>query len=139
MREKQTAPFAQEPRFSHGQAPRTAVLFCNLGTPASPTAADVRRFLAEFLSDSRVVEIPRLLWLLILHGIILRVRPAKSAAKYASIWTPEGSPLKVWTEKQTLGLQRWLTEAGHEVTVRYAMRYGQTSIAEQLDKLRPRA
>jgi ferrochelatase len=136
MPEKQTAPFAQEPRFSHGQASRTALLFCNLGTPASPTAADVRRFLAEFLSDHRVVEIPRLLWLLILHGIILRVRPAKSAAKYASIWTPEGSPLKVWTEKQTLGLQRWLSEAGHEVTVRYAMRYGQTSIAEQLDNLK---
>ena len=136
MPAKQTAPFAQEPHFSHGQAPRTALLFCNLGTPASPTAADVRRFLAEFLSDARVVEIPRLLWLLILHGIILRVRPAKSAAKYASIWTPEGSPLKVWTEKQARGLQQWLTQAGHHITVRYAMRYGQTSIAEQLDVLK---
>ena len=136
MPAKQTAPFAQEPHFSHGQAPRTALLFCNLGTPASPTPADVRRFLAEFLSDARVVEIPRLLWLLILHGIILRVRPAKSAAKYASIWTPEGSPLKVWTEKQARGLQQWLTQAGHHITVRYAMRYGQTSIAEQLDALK---
>ena len=112
------------------------MLLCTLGTPASPTAADVRRFLAEFLSDARVVEIPRLLWLLILHGIILRVRPAKSAAKYASIWTPEGSPLKVWTEKQARGLQQWLTQAGHHITVRYAMRYGQTSIAEQLDVLK---
>ena len=136
MPAKQTAPFAQEPHFSHGQAPRAALLFCNLGTPASPTPADVRRFLAEFLSDARVVEIPRLLWLLILHGIILRVRPAKSAAKYASIWTPEGSPLKVWTEKQARGLQQWLTQAGHHITVRYAMRYGQTSIAEQLDVLK---
>ena len=126
MPAKQTAPFAQEPHFSHGQAPRAALLFCNLGTPASPTPADVRRFLAEFLSDARVVEIPRLLWLLILHGIILRVRPAKSAAKYASIWTPEGSPLKVWTEKQASGLQQWLTQAGHHITVRYAMRYGQS-------------
>jgi ferrochelatase len=96
----------------------------------------VRRFLAEFLSDARVVEIPRLLWLIILHGIILRVRPAKSAAKYASIWTPEGSPLKVWTEKQTLALQQWMNRAGHHVTVRYAMRYGQTSIGEQMDALK---
>jgi len=129
-------PFAKEPPFKHGQVPRTAVLFCNLGTPESPSTADVRRFLREFLSDQRVVEIPRLLWLLILHGIILRFRPAKSAAKYASIWTPEGSPLKVWTEKQAKLLQGWLAQRGHDVQVRYAMRYGSTSIAEQLDALK---
>jgi ferrochelatase len=129
-------PFTPEPPFTHGQVPRTAVLFCNLGTPDTPTAADVRRFLAEFLSDPRVVEIPRLLWLLILHGIILRFRPAKSAAKYASIWTPEGSPLKIWTEKQSKLLQGWLAQRGHDVQVRYAMRYGSTSIAEQLDALK---
>ena len=80
--------FSQEPPYSHGQPQRTAVLLCNLGTPDEPTPKAVRRYLAEFLSDHRVVEIPRLLWMLILHGIILRVRPAKSAAKYASIWTP---------------------------------------------------
>ena len=131
-----TGPFAKEPPFTHGQVPRTAVLYCNLGTPDTPTTADVRRFLKEFLSDPRVVEIPRLLWLLILHGIILRFRPAKSAAKYASIWTPEGSPLKVWTEKQAQLLQGWLTQRGHDVQVRYAMRYGSTSIAEQLDALK---
>ncbi len=130
------SPFAKEPPFSHGQAPRTAVLFCNLGTPDAPTTADVRRFLREFLSDPRVVEIPRLLWLLILHGIVLRLRPAKSAAKYASIWTPEGSPLKVWTEKQAKLLQGWLAQRGHDVKVRYAMRYGSTSIASQLDALK---
>ena len=101
-------PFSPEPTYPHGQAPRTAVLLCNLGTPDAPTAKAVRRYLAEFLSDRRVVEIPRLLWLLILHGIILRFRPAKSAAKYASIWTPEGSPLKLWTEKQAKLLQGWL-------------------------------
>ncbi|WP_296443637.1 ferrochelatase [Rhodoferax sp. UBA5149] len=128
--------FAKEPPFTHGQVPRTAVLFCNLGTPDTPTAADVRRFLSEFLSDTRVVEIPRLVWLLILHGVILRVRPAKSAAKYASIWTPEGSPLKVWTEKQVKLLQGWLAQRGHQVTVRYAMRYGSTSISSQLDALK---
>ncbi len=126
-------PFAPEPPFTHGQPARTAVLFCNLGTPDAPTPGAVRRYLAEFLSDPRVVEIPRLLWLAILHGVILRVRPAKSAAKYASIWTPEGSPLKVWTEKQAKLLQGWLGQRGHHVKVRYAMRYGQTSIASQLD------
>ncbi|ABD69277.1 Ferrochelatase [Rhodoferax ferrireducens T118] len=130
------SPFAPEPPFRHGQVPRTAVLYCNLGTPDTPTTPDVRRFLSEFLSDPRVVEIPRLLWLLILHGIILRVRPAKSAAKYASVWLPEGSPLKVWTEKQAKLLQGWLAQRGHQVQVRYAMRYGSTSIAEQLDALK---
>jgi ferrochelatase len=130
------SPFAQEPPFTHGTEPRTAVLFCNLGTPDSPTPPAVRRFLAEFLSDHRVVEIPRLLWMLILHGIILRVRPAKSAAKYASIWTTGGSPLKVWTEKQARLLQEWLAQCGQLVKVQYAMRYGSTSIASQLDKLK---
>ena len=130
------SPFKPEPEFTHGNAPATAVLFCNLGTPDAPTPAAVRRFLGEFLSDPRVVEIPRLLWLLILHGIVLRVRPAKSAAKYASIWSPEGSPLKVWTEKQAKMLQGWLGQRGHHVKVYYAMRYGSTSIASQLDMLK---
>lgn len=102
------SPFAKEPPFNHGQAPRTAVLFCNLGTPDTPSAPDVRRYLREFLSDPRVVEIPRLLWLLIFHGVILRTRPAKSAEKYASIWRAEGSPLKIWTEKQAKLLKGWL-------------------------------
>jgi protoporphyrin/coproporphyrin ferrochelatase len=129
-------PFSTEPPYSHGQTPRTGVLLCNLGTPDEPTPKAVRRYLAEFLSDHRVVEIPRLLWLLILHGIILRTRPAKSAAKYASIWTPEGSPLKVWTERQAQLLQATLNQSGHQVTVRWAMRYGSTSIASQLDAMK---
>jgi ferrochelatase len=129
-------PFATEPLFTHGQAPKTAVLYCNLGTPDAPTPAAVRRYLAEFLSDHRVVEIPRLLWLLILYGIILRFRPAKSAAKYASIWTAEGSPLKLWTEKQAALLQQALLARGEQVVVRWAMRYGSTSIASQLDALK---
>jgi ferrochelatase len=129
-------PFSPEPTYSHGQTPRTAVLLCNLGTPDEPTTKAVRRYLAEFLSDQRVVEIPRLVWLLILHGIILRFRPAKSAAKYASIWTPEGSPLKVWTEKQAKLLQGWLGQRNHQVKVRWAMRYGSTSIASQLDAMK---
>ncbi len=128
--------FKPEPPFKHGQAPRTAVLLCNLGTPDAPTSSAVRRYLAEFLGDHRVVEIPRLIWMAILHGIILRVRPAKSAAKYATIWSDEGSPLKVWTEKQAHALQQLFAAPGEAVTVRYAMRYGNPSIASQLDALK---
>jgi ferrochelatase len=128
--------FQPEPPFTHGQAPRTAVLLCNLGTPDEPTAPAVRRYLAEFLGDHRVVEIPRLVWMAILHGIILRVRPAKSAAKYASIWTAAGSPLKIWTDKQASALQNVFDAHGDSVTVRFAMRYGNPSIASQLDTLK---
>ena len=128
--------FQTEPSFQHGQPARTAVLLCNLGTPDEPTAPALRRYLAEFLGDHRVVEIPRPIWWLILHGIILRTRPAKSAKKYASIWLPEGSPLKVWTDKQATLLRGYLGERGHHVTVRYAMRYGNPSMASELDKLK---
>lgn len=117
-------------------ASRTAVLWCNLGSPEAPTAAAVRPYLAEFLSDPRVVEIPGLLWQPLLHGLILRRRPAASAAKYASIWTAEGSPLTVWTRKQAALLQGWLGERGHKVVVLPAMRYGQPSIASQLEALK---
>ena len=134
------SPFVSEPAFAHGTPPRatstTAILLCNLGTPDAPTAPALRRYLAEFLSDPRVVEIPKPLWWLILHGIILRIRPKKSAAKYASIWLPEGSPLKVWTQKQALMLRGYLGVRGHTVEVRYAMRYGNPSIASQLDQLK---
>lgn len=107
------------------------LLLVNLGTPAAPTPAAVRDYLAEFLGDPRVVELPRWLWLPILHGIILRTRPAKSAAKYASVWTPEGSPLAVHTIRQTALLRAKLPT--HRVE--YAMRYGKPSIAEGLAKL----
>ena len=133
-------PFNTEPTFNHGDVAKTtsytAVLFCNLGTPDAATAPAVRRYLAEFLSDHRVVEIPRLVWLAILHGIILRIRPKKSAAKYASIWTPEGSPLKVWTQKQAALLGIELQALGHQVQVRYAMTYGNPPIAAQLEALK---
>src|SRR5688572_7419976 len=131
-----STPFRQEPNFSHGRAPQIAVLYCNLGTPDEPTPAAVRRYLAEFLSDPRVVEIPRIAWLPLLYGLILPLRSGKSAAKYATIWTPDGSPLKLWTQKQAKLLQGWLGEQGHRVKVRYAMRYGSPSIASQLDALK---
>ena len=130
------APFFPEPPFVHGQPARTAVLLCNLGTPEAPTPAAVRNYLAEFLSDRRVVEIPRLLWMAILHGVILRLRPAQSAAKYAKVWLPEGSPLRIWTEKQAKLLQGWLGQRNHYIKVRYAMRYGSASIASQLSALK---
>ena len=114
----------------------TAVLLCNLGTPEAPTAQAVRPYLAEFLSDRRVVEIPRIAWLPLLYGVILPLRSAKSAAKYATIWTAEGSPLKLWTERQASRLQGWLGERGHRVRVAYAMRYGAPAIARQLDELK---
>ena len=107
------------------------VLLVNLGTPAAPTTHAVRTYLAEFLSDPRVVELPRIVWLPILHGIVLRTRPKKSAAKYASIWTPEGSPLAVHTARQA----ELLRAALPEMQVEHAMRYGEPSIAAALKKL----
>ena len=134
-----TAPAAavgDAPPASRTAAARTAVVLCNLGTPDAPTAPAVRRYLAEFLSDRRIVEIPRAVWLPILHGVILRVRPAKSAAKYASVWRPDGSPLRVWTARQAELLAERLAAAGRSVAVRHAMRYGQPSMATVLDALR---
>jgi ferrochelatase len=125
-----------EPAWRHGSAPRTAVLLVNLGTPDEPTAPALRRYLAEFLGDPRVVEIPKLLWWPILHGVILRTRPARSAAKYASIWTPQGSPLAVWTQRQAAGLRERLAARGHHLLVRHAMRYGRPGIPGEMDILR---
>ena len=128
--------FATEPPYRHGTPEQTAVLLVNLGTPDAPTPAALRRYLAQFLGDPRVVEIPRALWWLILHGVILRVRPAKSAKKYESIWMPEGSPLQVWSQKQATLLRGYLGERGHPVPVRHAMRYGNPSVASVLDELK---
>ena len=131
--------FQTEPKLPHGTAECSAVLLVNLGTPDEPTPAALRRYLREFLSDPRVVEIPRALWWLILNGVILRLRPAKSAAKYASIWTANGSPLAMWTAKQATLLQGYLGERGHRppgLLVRHAMRYGKPSVASVLDKLK---
>jgi len=130
--------YQTEPAHSHGNTERTAVLLINLGTPEAPTAKAVKPYLREFLSDPRVVEIPRLIWWLILNGIILNLRPKKSAAKYASIWLPEGSPLKVHTERQTVLLQGYLSlkTKATPVVVDYAMRYGNPSIPDVLRKLK---
>ena len=108
----------------------SGILLVNLGTPAAPTEDAVRAYLAEFLADRRVVDLPRWLWLPILHGVVLRTRPAKSAEKYAAIWTPAGSPLAVHTERQA-GLLAEKT--GRRVG--YAMRYGQPDIHSASRKL----
>lgn len=125
--------------YKHGQAPRIGVLLVQLGTPDEPTAPALRRYLAQFLSDPRVVEIPRLVWLPILHGIILNVRPAKSARKYASIWMNDGpdkgSPLRVYSEKQAKLLRGYLGDAGIDAEVALAMRYGNPSVESVLNSL----
>jgi ferrochelatase len=129
--------FLPEPSFRHDQPARVGILLINLGTPDAPTASALRRYLKEFLSDRRVVEIPRAVWWLILNGIILNTRPAKSAAKYASIWQADGSPLKVHTERLSQRLGEELAGRGMaDVVVDYAMRYGQPSVASVIRKLR---
>ena len=120
---------ADHPPVQHG---RIGVLLTNLGTPDAPEAAAVRRYLAEFLSDKRVIEIPRIAWLPILHGIILRTRPKKSAHAYKQVWTEEGSPLAAITRRQTEALQKSL---GDGVIVDFAMRYGNPGIAKSVENL----
>lgn len=131
--------YRTEPVFRHDSAARTGVLLVNLGTPAAPTAAALRPYLKQFLSDPRVVEIPRAVWWLILNGIILNTRPKASAKKYASIWTDEGSPLMVHTMRQSKLLAGYLAKAGHDdLDVDFAMRYGAPSIEDTLDAMRAR-
>ena len=115
--------------------PKIGVLLVNLGTPQRPTAQAVRRFLAEFLADRRVVELPPLLWRPILHGVVLRIRPAKSAHAYGQIWTPQGSPLLMHSEALTAALRARL-HARDDIRVALAMTYGQPSIAGVLRGLR---
>ncbi|WLI88630.1 ferrochelatase [Massilia sp. R2A-15] len=130
-------PFRKEPPYSHGTVGRSAIVLVNLGTPDAPTRSAVRRYLKEFLWDRRVVEIPRALWWFVLNLIILPFRSGKSAAKYASIWTRDGSPLKVHTQAQAMLLRGALGERGHDaLRVTMAMRYGSPSLPEVLDKLK---
>ncbi|KTE19762.1 ferrochelatase [Sphingopyxis sp. H050] len=112
-------------------APRVGLLLVNLGTPDAPDARSVRRYLAQFLSDRRVVEIPALLWQPILRGIILTTRPKKSAHAYAQVWTDDGSPLAAITRAQTAALQAVMGD----IAVSYAMRYGQPAIGAAIDAL----
>ncbi len=112
---------------------RIGVLLMNLGTPEAPEAGPVRRYLKQFLSDRRVVEIPPIIWQPILRLFVLTTRPSKSAHAYAQIWTPEGSPLAVVTRDQAAAVQ---TRFGDTVMVDWAMRYGRPSVEEKLKAMK---
>jgi len=121
---------------AHTEAPRAAILLVNLGTPDAPTPKAVRRYLKEFLWDPRVVEVPRPIWWLILHGVILPFRAPRSAKAYASIWTNDGSPLLVLSRKLARTLDSRVTRTMPRVKVMLAMNYGQPSIDQAIDRLR---
>ncbi|RUO28090.1 ferrochelatase [Aliidiomarina sedimenti] len=122
--------------FKHGERGKIGVLITNLGTPEAPTTSALRRYLGQFLSDPRVVEVPRLLWKVILHGVILRIRPARSAKAYRTVWTDKGSPLMFHTQAQRDALAVKLAEEfGDGVEVAFAMRYGQPSIHNAIEGL----
>jgi len=133
-------PFLPEPLFQHGQPDRTAILLVNLGTPDGTSPREVGRYLRQFLSDPRVVEIPRAAWWFILNVLILPLRSRASAHKYESIWLREanmtGSPLLVYTERQAHALQQLMNAQGHDVVVACAMRYGNPSIPSVMQALR---
>lgn len=126
-----------EPAYQHGTPSQTGILLINLGTPDAPTAQALRPYLKQFLSNPRVVEISKWAWWPILNGIILNTRPKKSAEKYAQIWMPEGSPLKVHTARQTRLLQDTLAQhIQSPLMVEYAMSIGSPAIAEVLERMK---
>jgi len=128
--------YQSTPKFEHGLAESTGVLLVNLGTPEAPTSSAVRRFLKQFLSDPRVVEYPRWLWWLILNGIILRIRPSRSAAAYRKIWTDDGSPLMIYSKAIAAEMQQLLdARYSGAANVELAMSYGDPSIDDSLDRL----
>jgi len=122
-------------QFEHRQPGKLGVLITNLGTPDAPTPRALRPYLKQFLSDPRVVEVPRLLWWLILNGVILNIRPARSARSYAKVWTDVGSPLAVHTQAQAEALDKALNARGEKFVVRWAMRYGKPAIANAIQEL----
>lgn len=124
--------FLPEPPTPHHLQEKTAVLLLNLGTPEAPTAAAVRPYLRDFLSDQRVVELPKLVWQPILRGLVLTLRPKKSAHAYEKVWLPEGSPLAVYTEKQAELVAKQIPN----ITVRHAMTYGSPNAASVLAELK---
>lgn len=125
-------PLQQKLLDAHGHAPRQGVLLVNLGTPDAPDPASVKRYLREFLSDPRIVELPRMLWWLILNGIILNIRPRRSAKAYQKVWTEQGSPLLTYSQQQQ---QQLAEQLGSDWVVELAMRYGNPSISEALVRL----
>ena len=131
-----TVPTVPDRSFQHGSIATTAVLLVNLGTPDAPTPTAVRAFLREFLSDPRVVETPRWLWWLALNGIVLRIRPRRSAHAYEQIWTPRGSPLLVHSRALASKLQDRLQHLSPGFRLALGMTYGSPSIHSALGQLR---
>jgi ferrochelatase len=123
-----------EPDYEHDSQERLGILLANLGTPDSPAPADVRRFLAEFLWDPRVIEAPRWLWWLALHGVILRTRPAKSSHAYRQIWTSAGSPLLIHSRAIAAALQNHASQ--RDAVVALGMTYGRPSLSNALRELK---
>ncbi|MEM0911952.1 MAG: ferrochelatase [Pseudomonadota bacterium] len=122
--------------FTHKQQDKIGVLITNLGTPQAPTKQALRPYLKQFLSDPRVVEIPKAIWWFILNGIILNIRPKRSAEAYATVWTEQGSPLLTHTKDQCEGIRSRLTsQLGDNVIIDFAMRYGEPSITSAIDRL----
>jgi protoporphyrin/coproporphyrin ferrochelatase len=131
------AYYNPEPKYEHGDQLKVGILLANLGTPDAPTAAALRPYLRQFLSDTRVVEIPRAIWWVILNCIILVIRPKKSAAKYAQVWMKEGSPLLVHAQKQTQLLRGFLAQKiKSPFVVELGMSYGNPSMQSAIDKLK---
>ncbi|MCB1865094.1 MAG: ferrochelatase [Chromatiales bacterium] len=128
--------YAPEPEYRHDDPVRSGVLMVNLGTPEAPTPGALRRYLAEFLSDTRIIEAPRAVWLPVLHGIVLRTRPKRSAHAYQSVWSDRGSPLAAISADQAAALQQALDPAGERLRVALAMRYGEPSVRAGLEALR---
>lgn len=128
--------FTGSPAFTHKQEDKIGVLITNLGTPDAPTKKALRPYLKEFLSDPRVVEVPKFIWWCILNFVILNIRPAKSAKAYREVWTEQGSPLLVHTKNQALALKEELQKSfGDKVVVDFAMRYGQPSISQVTENM----
>ncbi|MEM7541514.1 MAG: ferrochelatase [Pseudomonadota bacterium] len=130
------ARYTGTPSFSHEETPKIGVLLINLGTPSEPTPRAVKTYLAEFLADPRVVELSRWLWMPILHGIILNLRPKRSAAAYQKVWTDEGSPLLLHTQRLTHEVQAAFVENNQSnIVVECAMRYGEPSVPSVLGQM----
>jgi ferrochelatase len=124
------------PTFSHNQQDKIGVLITNLGTPDAPKKAELKRYLKEFLSDPRVVEVPRLIWWMILNLVILNIRPKRSAKAYSTVWTERGSPLMFHTQDQANALRDNLQQQyGDSIVVDFAMRYGSPSVDSVVDKM----
>jgi len=122
--------------FTHGQSDKIGVLVTNLGTPEAPTKQALRPYLKEFLSDPRVVDVPKAIWWFVLNGIILNFRPKRSAEAYSTVWTDEGSPLMAITKAQASAIaERCKAQYGDDVIVDFAMRYGKPAIGATIESM----